>query len=159
MELVAREVRHFAAMPCCSRCTAIASRSTPATCAAPIWARLTSSPCLDVLHYIPHAEQELLLDRVRAALGSGGLLPTRVKRMPRAAGVFVSQWIDCRIAALQATALPAHLVPPAERVAAHVLNPWFYRRSAADEQRGTPFANVMLICREVMQALCLTAYT
>src|SRR5690606_19954192 len=33
---------------------------------------------LDVLHYIPHADQDLLLDRVRAALGKGGLFVTRV---------------------------------------------------------------------------------
>jgi len=29
---------------------------------------------LDVLHYIPYAQQEMLLDQIRAALGPGGLL-------------------------------------------------------------------------------------
>lgn len=101
---------------------------------------------LDVLHYIPHAEQELLLDRVRAALGSGGLLLTRVNDASGGWRFRFSQWIDRRIAALQGHRFARTWCRP--------LSEWrlaFESRGFVVEalpmSSGTPFANVMLICR------------
>ncbi|MFO1387064.1 MAG: methyltransferase type 11, partial [Chitinivorax sp.] len=54
-----------------------------------------------MLHYIPHAEQDQLLDRIRAALGPGGLFLTRVGDASGGWRFRISQWVDRRMAQLQ----------------------------------------------------------
>ena len=56
---------------------------------------------LDVLHYIPHARQEALLDKIRAALAPGGLLVMRVGNARGGWRFRFSQWVDLAVANMQ----------------------------------------------------------
>ncbi|MDQ5878848.1 MAG: SAM-dependent methyltransferase [Pseudomonadota bacterium] len=101
---------------------------------------------LDVLHYIPHAEQDQLLDRIRAALGPGGLFLTRVGDASGGWRFRISQWVDRRMAQLQGHRYaPTWCRPLAEW--RRTLERRGFTVEALPMSSGTPFANVMLICR------------
>jgi SAM-dependent methyltransferase len=99
---------------------------------------------LDVLHYIPHHEQERMLDQIRAALGRRGLFVTRVGDAAAGVRFALSQIVDRCVSFSQ-----GHRTPP---VWCRPLTEWtraLERRGfsvrALPMSQGTPFANVMLI--------------
>lgn len=101
---------------------------------------------LDVLHYIPHAEQEQLLDRIRAALGPGGLFVTRIGDAAGGWRFRAGQAVDCWMASLRNLRLI--------RTWSRPLPEWYsalqsrgFSVEALPMSSGTPFANVLLICR------------
>jgi cyclopropane fatty-acyl-phospholipid synthase-like methyltransferase len=101
---------------------------------------------LDVLHYLPHAEQDLLLDRIRAALKRGGLFVTRVGNAGSGWRFRFSQFVDRCMALLQGHQFaPTWCRPLAEWQ--RMLEARGFTVEALPMSGGTLFANVMLICR------------
>jgi len=103
---------------------------------------------LDVLHYIPHDEQDRLLDRIRAALGTGGLLITRVGDAAAGSRFRFSQMVDACMAALQGHRHPPTWCRPLAEWQ-RVLEARGFSVQALPMSQGTWFANVLLICRVV----------
>jgi SAM-dependent methyltransferase len=103
---------------------------------------------LDVLHYVDHAAQAELLQRVHAALRPGGRLLLRVGDAASKRGFLVSQWVD-RIV----TMVRGHRVPPTwgrtlpEWIA--VLSAQGFAVQPVPMSQGTPFANVLLVADRV----------
>jgi SAM-dependent methyltransferase len=101
---------------------------------------------LDVLHYVDHAAQAALLARVHAALAADGLLLLRVGDAGRPWGYRISQWVDRVV-----TGVRGHRTPPtygrsvAEWTA--LLTATGFSVEPQPMSRGTPFANVLLVCR------------
>jgi SAM-dependent methyltransferase len=99
---------------------------------------------LDVLHYVDHAAQHALLQRVRDALQPAGRLLLRVGDAERRGGFLISQWVD-RIV----TNIRGHRAPPTW---GRPLREWqqllhtlgFQQVDSVPMSRGTPFANVLL---------------
>ncbi|MDR2837365.1 MAG: class I SAM-dependent methyltransferase [Azonexus sp.] len=101
---------------------------------------------LDVLHYIPYADQEALLDKIRAALGSGGVFITRVGDAGSGWRFAISQWVDMGIMSIQGHRLSRLWCRPlAEWIKA--LETRGFTVQAVPMSEGTPFANVMLVAR------------
>lgn len=101
---------------------------------------------LDVLHYVTHAEQDALLQRVRDALAPGGRLLLRVGDADARRGFAISQWVDRVV-----TRMRGHAVAP---VYGRPLAGWIAQLRSLDlrvEPRpmsaGTPFANVLLVAQ------------
>jgi len=99
---------------------------------------------LDVLHYIDIAEQNRVLERVRAALRSSGRLLLRVGDASSRRGFLASQWVDAIV-----TFVRGHRVVP---VFGRSLAAWIvrlealgFRVDAVPMSQGTPFANVLLV--------------
>ena len=99
---------------------------------------------LDVLHYIDIAEQNRVLERVRAALLPGGRLLLRVGDASSRRGFRTSQWVDAIV-----TFVRGHRVVP---VFGRTLAAWTvklealgFRVEAVPMSQGTPFANVLLV--------------
>jgi len=99
---------------------------------------------LDVLHYIDIAEQNQVLERVRAALQPGGRLLLRIGDASSRRGFRASQWVDAIV-----TFVRGHRVPP---VFGRSLAAWMvklealgFRVEAVPMSQGTPFANVLLV--------------
>lgn len=101
---------------------------------------------LDVLHYIPYAEQDRLLDQIRAALGTGGLFVTRVGDACGGLRFWLSQIVDHCLAFAQGHRLDRLWCRP---VAGWIsaLEARGFAVQALPMSSGTPFANVMLISR------------
>ena len=103
---------------------------------------------LDVLHYIDIAEQNRVLERVRAALRSSGRLLLRVGDASSRRGFRTSQWVDAIV-----TFVRGHRVLP---VFGRSLAAWIvklealgFRVDAVPMSQGTPFANVLLVAEVV----------
>lgn len=101
---------------------------------------------LDVLHYVDHAAQERLLDRIRAGLPAGGVLVTRVGDAGAGWRFGLSQWVDFCMARVQ-----GHRHPPTW---CRPLGAWIetlerrgFTVEASPMSDGTPFANVLLVAR------------
>jgi SAM-dependent methyltransferase len=99
---------------------------------------------LDVLHYIPFSQQDVLLDQIRAALGLGGLLVTRIGNAQGGWRFRVSQWVDLIMANAQGHRIRSMYCRP--------LNDWIralesrgFAVTAQPMADGTPFANVLLV--------------
>jgi SAM-dependent methyltransferase len=103
---------------------------------------------LDVLHYVDHAAQLDVLQRVRRALQQrpeGGRLLLRVGDMAEGRGFAASQWVDRLV-----TWARGHRVPP---TFGRPLVQWqqllqglgFASVRAVPQSQGTPFANVLLV--------------
>ena len=99
---------------------------------------------LDVLHYVDHAAQDAVLERVRDALAPRGRLLLRVGDSAHRGGFAASQWVD-RIV----TWARGHRVPPTW---GRPLQAWMLRLQAlgfgvraVPQSQGTPFANVLLV--------------
>lgn len=100
---------------------------------------------LDVLHYVDHAAQESVLAHVRAALGAQGRLLLRVGDAADARRFRISQWVDRVV-----TRVRGHRVAPTY---CRTLGDWMavlqrhgFRVRPVPMSRGTPFANVLLVC-------------
>ncbi len=99
---------------------------------------------LDVLHYVDHAAQQGVLQKVRQALAPQGRLLLRVGDAANQRGFAISQWVDRVV-----TVARGHRVPPTW---GRTLQAWtsllqglgFVVRSVPQSQ-GTPFANVLLV--------------
>ncbi len=99
---------------------------------------------LDVLHYIPIAEQDQMLDRIRAALDQGGLFVTRVGDAGSGLRFALSQVVDLGISFAQGHRLGRMWCRPlADWISA--LEARGFAVQAIPMSAGTPFANVMLI--------------
>lgn len=99
---------------------------------------------LDVLHYVPHAEQDAVLRRVHDALVPGGRLLLRVGDAGARRGFAISQWVDRLV-----TRVRGHAVPPTY---GRPLAGWIAQLQALGLRvdprpmsAGTPFANVLLV--------------
>ncbi len=99
---------------------------------------------LDVLHYVDHAAQQGVLQKVRQALAPQGRLLLRVGDAANQRGFAISQCVDRVV-----TVARGHRVPPTW---GRTLQAWtsllqglgFVVRSVPQSQ-GTPFANVLLV--------------
>ena len=101
---------------------------------------------LDVLHYIPFAQQERLLDQVRAALGPGGLLVTRVGNAQGGWRFRFSQWVDLAVACAQGHWIHSlHCRPLDDWTRA--LEARGFTVTVQPMSEGTPFANALLVAR------------
>lgn len=101
---------------------------------------------LDVLHYIPYAEQDALLDRVRAALGSNGLFVTRIGNADGGLRFAFSQLVDRSISFVQGHRLKTMCCRPLRQWIG-TLEARGFAVEAIPMSTGTPFANVMLVAR------------
>ena len=99
---------------------------------------------LDVLHYIDIAEQNRVLERVRAALAPCGRLLLRVGDASARRGFRISQWVDAIV-----TFVRGHRVMPTfgRPLAAWIvkLEALGFHVRAVPMSHGTPFANVLLV--------------
>ncbi len=103
---------------------------------------------LDVLHYVDHAEQRQLLERVaqalRAGQGSGRLL-LRVGDAASRRGFAVSQWVDRVVTLARGHRVPPTWGRPLTAWTALLSELGFQRVHAVPMSQGTPFANVLLV--------------
>jgi SAM-dependent methyltransferase len=101
---------------------------------------------LDVLHYMPLADQEELLRRVREALVPGGVLLLRVGDAAAGLPFRLSNWVDWTVAFVRGHgATRFHCRSVAQWRA--VLEALGFAVRAEAMSRGTPFANVLLVAR------------
>lgn len=101
---------------------------------------------LDVLHYIPFAQQEVLLDRIRAALGPAGLLITRVGNAQGGWRFRFSQWVDLAVAYVQGHRIHCLYCRPLDDWT-RALEARGFTVTAQPMSEGTPFANALLVAR------------
>ncbi|MHB8348251.1 MAG: SAM-dependent methyltransferase [Acidiferrobacterales bacterium] len=101
---------------------------------------------LDALHYVSYSEQDRMLDRIRAAIGTGGLFVTRVGDADGGMRFALSQAVDSCMSFIQGHRLARMWCRP--------LSAWMcalrergFAVEAVPMSKGTPFANVMLIAR------------
>jgi SAM-dependent methyltransferase len=99
---------------------------------------------LDVLHYVSHAAQWALLQRVKNALLPHGRLLLRVGDQADERGFRISQWVDRVVCRLR-----GHRAPP---TACRTLGEWQalltslgFKVQTVPMSQGTPFANVLLV--------------
>jgi hypothetical protein len=101
---------------------------------------------LDVLHYLPPADQDRLLERARDVLAPGGRLLLRVADARKRLGYALSQSGDWLVSRLR-----GHRVPTRGRS----LSDWIDRLQALGftvdtrpmNGKGSPFSNVLLVGR------------
>lgn len=100
---------------------------------------------LDVLHYVDRAAQDELLARIAGALAPRGRLLLRVGDAAQRLRYATSQWVD-----LVVTLARGHRAPPSfGRSIAQwktTLQALGFVVHAVPMSRGTPFANVLLVC-------------
>lgn len=101
---------------------------------------------LDVLHYVPYAEQDQVLDRIRAALGPGGVFITRIGDAQGGLRFKFSQMVDRCISFVQGHRLHRMWCRPVKDWIT-ALESRGYVVEATSMSAGTPFANVMLVSR------------
>lgn len=101
---------------------------------------------LDVLHYIPHTDQEQVLRRVRDALSAGGVLLLRVGDAAAGLPFRVSQGVDRVVTFVRGHRLGQLYCRPL-REWIDVLTEFGFAVEALPMSQGTPFANVLLVGR------------
>ena len=99
---------------------------------------------LDVLHYVDHATQQAVLERVRAALVPGGRLLLRIADTARAPRYAWGQWVDRVTARLRGHRAPPVFGRPLAQWEA-LLRHLGFRVTIVPMSRGTLFANVLLV--------------
>ena len=102
---------------------------------------------LDVLHYVPYAAQEEVLQRVFDALMPKGLLILRVGDAAGGLGFKVSNWVDHVVTMARGHSL--------SRLYCKTVSEWLnqltglgFTVEAKPMSQGTPFANVLLLARK-----------
>jgi SAM-dependent methyltransferase len=103
---------------------------------------------LDTLHYLSYGEQDRLLDRIRAALGTGSLFVARVGNAGGGLRFRLTRFADRLSACAQGHRLSRMWCRPAA-VWIAALESRGFAVQAQPMSQGTPFANVMLISRVV----------
>jgi SAM-dependent methyltransferase len=101
---------------------------------------------LDVLHYVPYAEQERMLDRIRDALGSHGLFITRIGDVDGGLRFKFSQFVDKCMSFAQGHRLPRMWCRPLAQWRS-ALEARGFSVQTIPMSEGTPFANIMLVAR------------
>ena len=101
---------------------------------------------LDVLHYISYTQQDMLLDKIRAALEPGGLLITRVGNAQGGWRFRFSQWIDLAVSFAQGNQIRSLYCRSVDDWT-HALKSRGFTVTAQPMSNGTPFANVLLVAR------------
>jgi len=101
---------------------------------------------LDALHYVDHASQARLLQRIRAALPPGGLFLTRVGDASAGLPFRMSNWVDRAVTFARSHQPPRlHCRSLAEWQA--LLSALGFEVETEPMSEGKTFANVMLVCR------------
>lgn len=101
---------------------------------------------LDVLHYMAVADQAQVLARIRESLSPGGLLLLRIGDADGGLAFRISNWADWTIALVRghgATRFHCRSVAQWQRA----LEELGFIVGTEPMSQGTPFANVLLICR------------
>ena len=101
---------------------------------------------LDVLHYIPFAQQEVMLDRIRAALGPDGLLVTRVGNAQGGWRFRFSQCADLAVSCAQGHRIHSLYCRPLDNWT-RALEARGFTVTAQPMSEGTPFSNTLLVAR------------
>lgn len=101
---------------------------------------------LDVLHYIPFAPQEVLLDQIRASLRPDGLLVTRVGNALGGWRFRFSQWVDLVVTNAQGHRVRSLYCRPLSDWT-RALEERGFTVTAQPMCDGTPFPNVLLVAR------------
>ncbi len=101
---------------------------------------------LDVLHYVPIAAQDDVLQRVRQSLRPGGLLLLRVGDAAAGLRFSISNWVDHVVTRLRGHRLGTLYCRPVDDWKIALQRLGFEVETQALSQ-GTPFANVLLIGR------------
>jgi predicted TPR repeat methyltransferase len=101
---------------------------------------------LDVLHYMPAADQDRVLARVRQSLAPGGVLLLRIGDAAGGLRFRISNWVDWSVAFARGHgAVRFHCRSVAQwRRALETLG---FAVETEPMSRGTPFANVLLVAR------------
>lgn len=101
---------------------------------------------LDVLHYLPFAEQENLLLKIRASLTDNGVFITRIGDRSAGLACLYSQWVD-----LIASSIRGHRLP---KLYCRSFADWHslltgmgFTIQAFPMSKGTLFANTLLVAR------------
>lgn len=107
---------------------------------------------LDVLHYVDHADQQALLERVVQALRAGrslgpgsGRLLLRVGDAAARRGFVISQWVDRLVTMARGHRVAPTWGRPLAEWTALLQRLGFARVDAVPMSEGTPFANVLLV--------------
>lgn len=102
---------------------------------------------LDVLHYLAPADQETVLERVRAALAPGGTLILRVGDADAGLPFQMSLWVDRIVTFARGHRIAAlHCRPLTEWIA--LLERLGFAVETRPMSAGTPFANVLLVAKK-----------
>ena len=102
---------------------------------------------LDVLHYVPYAAQEDVLQRVLDALTPEGLLILRVGDAAGGLGFKVSNWVDHVVTLARGHSLSRlYCKPLADWISQ--LERLGFQVEAKPMSQGTPFANVLLLAHK-----------
>ncbi|HTY03809.1 MAG TPA: class I SAM-dependent methyltransferase [Rhodocyclaceae bacterium] len=101
---------------------------------------------LDVLHYIDLAHQEDILRRVRAALGPGGMLLTRVGDAGAGLYFHVCDWVDRAVTFVRGHRLPTLYYRRLDEWVA-LLRDIGFDVETIPMSEGKPFANVMIVAK------------
>lgn len=102
---------------------------------------------LDVLHYVPYAAQEDVLQRVLHALTPQGLLILRVGDAAGGLGFKVSNWVDHVVTLARGHSLSRlYCKPLADWISQ--LERLGFQVEAKPMSQGTPFANVLLLAQK-----------
>ena len=102
---------------------------------------------LDVLHYVPYAAQDDVLQRVLHALTPQGLLILRVGDAGGGLGFKVSNWVDHIVTLARGHSLSRlYCKPLADWISQ--LKRLGFRVEAKPMSQGTPFANVLLLAHK-----------
>jgi SAM-dependent methyltransferase len=99
---------------------------------------------LDVLHYMDYRSQEQVLERVRAALGAGGVLLMRVGDADGGIRFRISKCVD-QIVLFAHEYRPPRFYCRSVRDWRNLLAGYGFQSEAVPMSAGTPFANVLLI--------------
>lgn len=101
---------------------------------------------LDVLHYVDHAAQEAVLDRVRQALRPGGVLLLRIGDAAGGLPFRISNWVDHVVTWVRGHRLGTlHCRPLSDWRSS--LERRGFSVEAVPMNSGTPFANILLVAR------------
>jgi SAM-dependent methyltransferase len=103
---------------------------------------------MDVLHYLPAAAQEDLVDRIVAALAPGGLFITRVGDAAAGWRALATRCGDWIVTVLRGTPWPRFHCRPLDEWQS-LLARRGLRVEATPMSQGTPFANVLLVAHKV----------
>ncbi len=101
---------------------------------------------LDVLHYVPFAAQDDVLQRVRQSLAPGGVLLLRVGDAAAGLPFAISNWVDHAVTRLRGHRLGTLYCRPLAAWKTALQKLGFVVEARAMSQ-GTPFANVLLVAR------------